>query len=84
MNDYESFRAQILRHGLGELRTREKKEFFAKVAKYAYEDEKKKLASLQMRPITEALVKTAMLRRVNELLSSDEKKSSTRTEEDEK
>lgn len=81
MDAYESFRAQLLRHGLGELRGREKKEFFVDIAKQAYEDEREKLASLVMEPVSRALVKTAMLRRANDLLSLDEKQSLAHAEE---
>ena len=58
MDAYESFKKQILQNKLGELRTREKKEFFAKVANAAYEDEMQKLSSLSPEQVIE-WVKTA-------------------------
>ena len=71
MGAYESFREQILKNKMGELRTREKTEFYLKVKEAAYRDETKRLSSESMKPVVAKLVKTAMLHRALETVSSD-------------
>ena len=72
MDAYESFKAQILKNKLGELRTREKSEFYVKVKEAAYKDEMRKLSSESMREIVPFLVKSAQLRKAISVLSKDE------------
>ena len=55
MDAYESFKQHILENKLAELRTREKKEFFAKVKQAAYEDEMQKLSSMSLDQVIEWL-----------------------------
>ena len=71
MDSYESFKAQILKNKLGELRTREKTEFYAKVKEAAYRDEMTKLSSESMKPVVNQLVKRAMFHRAIETVSLD-------------
>jgi len=73
MDAYESFKAQILKNKLGELRTREKTEFYAKVKEAAYRDEINRLSSESMKGIVPRLVKTAMLHKAIEVVSKDAK-----------
>jgi hypothetical protein len=72
MDAYESFKAQILKNKLGELRTREKIEFYAKVKEAAYRDEMRKISSESMKEIVPQLVKSSMLRKAISVLSKDE------------
>lgn len=58
MDAYEAFKKQLVENKLGELRTREKKEFFAKVKEAAYKDEMSKLSSMSPEQVIE-WVKTA-------------------------
>jgi hypothetical protein len=53
MDAFESFKRHIMENKLGELRTREKKEFFAKVANAAYADEMQKLSSMSLEQAVE-------------------------------
>jgi NADH:ubiquinone oxidoreductase subunit F (NADH-binding) len=53
MDAYEAFKKQLLENKLAELKTREKKEFFAKVANAAYEDEMQKLSSMSPEQVTD-------------------------------
>jgi hypothetical protein len=53
MDAFETFKKHIMENKLGELRTREKKEFFAKVANAAYADEMQKLSSLSLEQAVE-------------------------------
>lgn len=71
MDFYESFKSQILKNKMGELRTREKTEFFAKVAQASYKDEMKKISSESMEGVVPRLVKRAMFNKAVEMVSKD-------------
>lgn len=58
---YDQFRSQLLSANFGELRTRQKAEWMAKVSGHAYHDEMRKIASRCWRPTAERLLKKARL-----------------------
>jgi hypothetical protein len=69
---FDAFRKQLILSDLGELRTRQKMEFYPKVAAHAYHDEMRKLSSAYMAPLSEHLAIRARIKRCVKSVSEDE------------
>jgi len=66
MDAFDRFRQQLIQSDLGDLRTRQKTEFFAKVSGHSYQDEMRKLSSAVLRPASERLARSARMRRYSQ------------------
>ena len=79
---FDRFKDQLISSDLGDLRTRQKYEWMAKVSAHSYHAEKQKLASERWAPTAERLVKKARLVAIGKVVEGriDQLKDSTQVE----